>query len=73
MPRKDGTGPLGQGAGTGRGFGGCIAGNASFIAGAVAGMCLGFGRRRKRIQNDFKGRGFGWRNQSSNKQSNSQP
>jgi len=38
MPRGDGTGPLGQGAFTGRGLGSC--------AGSFAGM--GFGRGRSR-------------------------
>lgn len=42
MPRFDGTGPRGQGAGTGRGMGSCdIGGRASLSRGGC-----GFGRRR---------------------------
>jgi hypothetical protein len=42
MPRMDGTGPLGQGAGTGRGMGSCGAG-----MGVGRGFCgCGQGRRR---------------------------
>lgn len=45
MPRRDGTGPMGAGAMTGRGFGLCAGGT------AVRGLGFGCGR----------GRGFGWR------------
>ena len=43
MPKLDGTGPMGQGAGTGRGMGPCGAG-----LGLGRGCCggYGFGRRR---------------------------
>ncbi len=44
MPRKDGTGPMGQGPFTGRGFGNCLAYGIPVIAGAIA--AFGFGRRR---------------------------
>lgn len=40
MPRLDGTGPMGQGAGTGRGMGPCGAGL------KMGWNCYGFGRRR---------------------------
>lgn len=43
MPGRDGTGPMGQGAMTGRGFGFCAAGNAF---GYGAGLGLRFGCRR---------------------------
>jgi len=46
MPNRDGTGPLGQGAGRGRGLGNCARGAAPFIAGAIAGACMGLARRR---------------------------
>lgn len=52
MPRGDGTGPLGQGKMTGRGFGNCIAYGIPALIGAVA--AFGFGRRGGRF-----GRGFG--------------
>lgn len=43
MPKLDGTGPNGQGPGTGRGFGGCRGG----MARGYAGCCgQGFGFRR---------------------------
>lgn len=56
MPRRDGTGPMGQGQFSGRGLGNCITNVAGF-AGAIAGMCFGFGRRNR--QNNDPGRGFG--------------
>lgn len=43
MPFRDGTGPTGLGAGTGRGMGGCLGGN--YAAGARP---LGLGMRRGR-------------------------
>lgn len=61
MPNRDGTGPMGQGSLTGRGFGNCVSKSVPFIAGAVAGLCLGLGRRNR--QNRPRGRGFGFRNQ----------
>jgi hypothetical protein len=51
MPRRDGTGPMGRGALTGRGLGSCIgAGAVRFGAGLGAGLGMGFACRR----------GFGW-------------
>lgn len=47
MPRRDGTGPNGQGSFTGKGFGKCLAYGIPAVAGAIA--VFGFGR----------GRGFG--------------
>ncbi len=52
MPRRDGSGPMGAGAMTGRGFGFCTGFNAANY-GAGRGMGSGFGCRR-----GF-GRGFG--------------
>ena len=43
MPKMDGTGPMGQGAGTGRGMGPCGAGNG--MGRGCCGWC-GQGRRR---------------------------
>ncbi len=60
MPRRDGTGPMGQGAKTGRGFGACAVQAIPFVVGAVAGACMGLGRGRGRGAG--MGRGFGWRN-----------
>lgn len=42
MPRRDGTGPAGQGAGTGRGLGNCLKVGVPLITGIAA--CFGFGR-----------------------------
>lgn len=53
MPFRDGTGPMGAGAGTGRGMGGCFGTNLSTNAGA-----FGMGMRRGRGCNH----GFGYRN-----------
>ncbi len=44
MPRGDGTGPLGYGLMSGRGFGACTGANAGRYS---AGMGLGYGRGRK--------------------------
>lgn len=44
MPRKDGTGPLGQGALTGKGFGPCASGGAGLGQGRGLGMGRGAGR-----------------------------
>ncbi len=44
MPKMDGTGPMGQGAGTGRGMGPCGAGN-----GMGRGCCGGYGQGRRRF------------------------
>jgi hypothetical protein len=47
MPGRDGTGPLGQGAMTGRGLGFCTVGKAvKYGAGLGLGLGLGFGCRR---------------------------
>lgn len=42
MPRRDGTGPNGQGSFTGKGFGKCLAYGIPAVAGAIA--VFGFGR-----------------------------
>lgn len=47
MPRRDGTGPMGQGPMTGRGVGFC---NGSNVVGYGTGLCLGLGI----------GAGLGW-------------
>lgn len=47
MPRRDGTGPMGQGAGIGRGFGNCVKAALPFITEAVAGLCVGFARTNR--------------------------
>ena len=47
MLGRDGTGPIGQGRGTGRGFGNCERGILPFVVGAVAGICFGFGRKNR--------------------------
>lgn len=44
MPKMDGTGPMGQGAGTGRGIGSCGAGNRM-----GQGCCGGYGQGRRRF------------------------
>ena len=44
MPKMDGTGPMGQGAGTGRGMGSCGAG-----AGTGRGCCGVYGQGRRRF------------------------
>jgi hypothetical protein len=44
MPKMDGTGPLGQGAGTGRGMGPCGSGNRF-----GRGCCGGYGQGRRRF------------------------
>ncbi len=44
MPKLDGTGPMGQGAGTGRGMGPCGAG-----AGTGRGCCGGYDFSRRRF------------------------
>lgn len=54
MPYRDGTGPMGRGPMTGRGFGYCGAG-AGFVPGYGMGYGRGFGRGM-----GF-GAGFGWR------------
>ena len=54
MPFRDGTGPMGLGAGTGRGMGGCVGTNP--MAGAAP---LGLGLRRGRGCGG--GRGYGYR------------
>jgi hypothetical protein len=47
MPGKDGTGPMGRGAMTGRGFGICAGANAvKYGAGLGTGLGLGLGCRR---------------------------
>ncbi len=51
MPRGDGTGPMGMGPMTGRGFGNCIKYGLPIVAGIAA--CFGFRR----------GRGLGFRRQ----------
>ncbi len=61
MPRGDGTGPAGQGPGTGRGQGGCMTGNRGQGQGAgrgqKRGQGLGMGRGRQRGQGTGRGQG----------------
>ena len=54
MPGRDGTGPMGAGAGTGRGIGGCVGTpvNGQFPA-------YGIGRHRRAGHGGMQGRGFG--------------
>lgn len=55
MPGRDGTGPFGKGARSGRGFGNCAgAAVLPVVVGLAAGLCFGFGRRR----GNGTGRGF---------------
>ena len=54
MPGRDGTGPLGAGAGTGRGLGGCL-GTPIDSQYPV----YGIGRKRRAGRRELQGRGFG--------------
>jgi len=56
MPGGDGTGPMGQGSMTGKGFGNCLSWGIPALAGAA--MAFGFGRRRGWFGRTA-GRGFG--------------
>jgi hypothetical protein len=58
MPRRDGTGPAGAGAMTGRGLGFCTGVNAVKY-GAGLGMGLGLGLACRRGFGGYFGRGFG--------------
>jgi len=61
MPRRDGTGPLGMGAMTGRGLGVCTGVNAPIYGGWFGGGCgRGFGRGFGRGLGLGFGRGFGF-------------
>lgn len=61
MPGRDGTGPFGQGAFTGRGLGNCLTYGIPAIAGAMA--AFGLGRRRGWFgRGAGRGAGLGWRN-----------
>ncbi|OQX64125.1 MAG: hypothetical protein B5M56_00695 [Desulfococcus sp. 4484_241] len=44
MPRRDGTGPMGQGPGTGRGLGGCVGGRGRGAGTGQRGQGMGTGR-----------------------------
>jgi hypothetical protein len=57
MPGRDGTGPLGAGAGTGRGFGPCV-GASAIKYGAGVGLGLGLGLACRRGFRRGFGRGF---------------
>ena len=54
MPGRDGTGPVGAGAGTGRGMGGCVGtpANGQYPA-------YGIGCQRRAGRGGMQGRGFG--------------
>jgi len=54
MPGRDGTGPMGAGAGTGRGMGGCVGtpANGQYPA-------YGIGCQRRAGRGGMQGRGFG--------------
>ena len=54
MPGRDGTGPAGAGAKTGRGLGGCAGASASGQTTVV-----GAGRQRRAGRGGMQGRGFG--------------
>ena len=54
MPRRDGTGPMGCGSMTGRGFGVCTGGNVNGF-GRAMGMGLGLGFRGCRKEAGFSG------------------
>jgi len=59
MPRRDGTGPIGNGSMSGRGLGRCIVFGLPLVAGAVSAFC--FGGRGKGYRNTFKSTGLtGW-------------
>ena len=58
MPRRDGTGPMGQGAMTGRGLGRCTGANVPAY-GIGQGMALGQGFGGRRGFGRGAGRGFG--------------
>lgn len=60
MPGRDGTGPMGQGAMTGRGLGNCVKTIVPLAAGAVAGLCFGFGRRRRGNNENRNSQWKGW-------------
>jgi hypothetical protein len=57
MPRRDGTGPMGQGSMTGKGFGNCLSWGIPALAGAA--MAFGFGRGRGFGRGFARGFGFG--------------
>jgi hypothetical protein len=57
MPRRDGTGPLGAGAMTGRGFGSCP-GTDAVKYGAGLGLGFGLGLARRRGFGRWFGRSF---------------
>ena len=54
MPGRDGTGPMGAGAGTGRGMGGCVG---TPVNGQYP--VYGIGRQRRVGRGAMQGRGFG--------------
>ncbi|MBF7096985.1 DUF5320 domain-containing protein [Alkalibacter mobilis] len=62
MPRRDGTGPMGQGAMTGRGMGACTGVNSGFYGAGRGfggrGMGLGLGCKRG-FGGFFAGQGYG--------------
>ena len=60
MPGFDGTGPLGQGAMTGRGMGNCNPAWNTYQAGSVYGYGRGRGRGLGRGCGPGRGMGFGW-------------
>ena len=51
MPRRDGTGPLGQGAMTGKGLGICNSANSAYGRGLGLGFGLGRGYNCRRVVN----------------------
>lgn len=51
MPRRDGTGPMGQGAIAGRGLGTCNSANRAFEKGMGLGLGLGRGYNCRRVNN----------------------
>lgn len=69
MPGKDGTGPFGKGARTGREFGNCAGADVlPVVAGIAAGLCFGFRRRGNGAgRGRGFGRGFAWGQNQGNK------
>jgi hypothetical protein len=63
MPQRDGTGPMGKGPRTGRGFGRCQDQGASKAEGQVSSGSIGrflFNRATKGGRGKGRGRGSGW-------------
>jgi len=71
MPNRDGTGPLGQGAKTGRNLGNCDNNSSTnsnqTLFGRFCGWCFGAGRGRGRNRRaNAQNNGLGYNNQKGN-------